>query len=233
MRTMIYLLLFFILLLSTNSGTAAEKTPSWRIVGNLSEACSCAVPCTCNFTGKPSPHDYCWGLASLAIDSGHYGTTRLNGAFLAIAFGKNGTVFYIQETVSSEQFEALKIIASTINEKLVAYYRNIDPKSVGVDPFFKVLGFKRARIDQQMHEAGNLLQISDKGGFQTDYLIGMDGKSPIKLFNNWAINITDNIKGITKRLYYRDEYGNQFDLKKTNGNQGKFDWSDTTPIYFR
>ena len=59
------------------------------------------------------------------------------------------------------------------------------------------------------------------------------GKTPVVVENNWSWNIQHGIKGKTKRLHYKDEFGNEFDLTGTNANQGQFDWSDKTPVYFR
>jgi hypothetical protein len=77
------------------------------------------------------------------------------------------------------------------------------------------------------------LVIGDRGGFESSYILGIDGKTPVVVENNWSWNIRHGIKGKTKRLQYRDEFGNEFDLTGTNANQGEFDWSDQTPIYFR
>src|SRR5713101_3933855 len=69
--------------------------PSWRIRGVVSEACSCSVPCTCNFGARATPNRSgegplghgCWTLYSLAIRKGHYGPVELHGLHLAGAKG--------------------------------------------------------------------------------------------------------------------------------------------------
>jgi hypothetical protein len=56
-------------------GAAEAPRASWRIRGTLSEACSCSVPCTCNFGERATPSRSgegplghgCWTLYSLAI----------------------------------------------------------------------------------------------------------------------------------------------------------------------
>jgi len=81
-------------------------------------------------------------------------------------------------------------------------------------------------------DKGNKLQIGDQGGFEADYIMGMDGKTPVVVENNTSWNIPKSIKGKTKFLRYSDEFGNKFDMTGTNSNQGKFDWTDGTKEYF-
>jgi len=97
----------------------------------------------------------------------------------------------------------------------------------------KFLGFKSVHIQHEVGPKGNRLVIGDQGGFESDYITGIDGKTPVVVENNWSWNIRHGIKGKTKRLHYQDEFGNAFDLTGTNANQGEFDWSDKTSLYFR
>lgn len=41
-----------------------------------------------------------------------------------------------------------------------------------------------------------------------------------------------SVKGKVKELDYSDRHGNRFHFKGVNSNQGKFDWTDETPVYF-
>ena len=113
-----------------------------------------------------------------------------------------------------------------------AVIRLVDPKIVE-DPQFTTLGFKRTRIVQRAGERGSLLEIGELGRFQSDTLLGIDGKTPVVVENNWSWNIHHGIKGKTRQLSYKDEFGNLIDTAATNANQGKFDWSDRTPLYLR
>jgi len=69
-----------LLALAATAAVGASAPPSsgehWQITGTLTEACTCAVPCTCNFSEGPSPHHYCYSLYSLGIEKGHYGSVR-------------------------------------------------------------------------------------------------------------------------------------------------------------
>ncbi|MGH9468999.1 MAG: DUF1326 domain-containing protein [Terriglobia bacterium] len=193
-------------------------SPHWEIRGAMSEACTCQVPCGCNFGQGPSPHHYCWSLASFDIKRGHYGGVSLGGQHLVRAHGGASTVWYVEESATTAQFDALQAIATRIS----GYARAGGPG----------LRFERARITQVAGDRGTSLQIGSKGGFDSDYIIGMDGKTPIVVENMQAWNVQHDIKAKAKRLYYKDQYGNQFDMAGTNSNQGKFDWTDKTPHYF-
>jgi hypothetical protein len=190
----------------------ATAVPHWEIAGDLSEACTCSVPCSCNFGQGPSPHHFCWSLFSLTIQKGHYGSLSLDGLRLAGSHGKKSKVWYIDDRATPEQAEALKTIAT-----------HIDPS---------VNHWERAHIVQKVAEKGNQLQIGDQGGFEADYITGMDGKTPVVVENNTSWNILKSVKGKTKFLRYSDAYGNKFDMTETNSNQGKFDWTDETKEYF-
>ena len=198
-----------------NSGSAPGSTKAagehWEIAGDLSEACTCAVPCTCNFGEGPSPHHYCYSLYAVDIQKGHYGTVSLDGLHLARAHGKKSDVWYIDNRATPAQAEALKSIAGHISNR----------KSY----------FASAHIAQEVGEKGNRLQVGDKGDFEADYILGGDKKTPIVVENNTAWNIPRSIKGKTKRLRYKDRYGNRFDVTRTNSNQGKVDWTDQSSFY--
>ena len=177
------------------------------------EACTCAVPCTCNFGDGPSPHHYCYALFSLDIEKGHYGALILDGLRLAGAHGKNGEVWYLDDRATPEQSQALKLIAAHIRTRKNSY-------------------FESAHIVQEVGEKGNRVEIGDKGGFEAEYILGGDKKTPVVVENNTTWNIAKSIKGKTKRLRYKDQHGNKFDISATNSNQGKFDWTDQTSFYF-
>src|SRR2546422_11740271 len=69
------------------SGAAAEavnkeKKPSWKVSGELEEACSCRPPCPCWFKSLPSRMT-CDGAQIVFINKGHYGKTKLDGLSVA------------------------------------------------------------------------------------------------------------------------------------------------------
>ena len=98
------------------------KKVSWKITGQLEEACSCAAACPCWFDSKPT-RPTCGGNQVLFIQKGNYGNVKLDG--LAVAnyaqspenqtmmesFGKWN---YIDEKANPEQRKALEAIAMTV-----------------------------------------------------------------------------------------------------------------------
>lgn len=193
---------------------AADQTASpvhWEIKGDFSEACTCAVPCACNFGQGPSPHHYCHSIFSFSIESGHYGTLTLDGLHLAGVHGEKSKVWYIDGRATPEQAKALEAIAARLSREAYQY--------------------ATAEITQKVGESGNYLEIAGAGGFEADYIIGMDGKTPVVVENNTAWRIPRAIKGKTKYMRYKDKYGNKFDEEATNSNEGKFDWKDTSAPY--
>ena len=92
---------------------------------------------------------------------------------------------------------------------------------------------ERVSFNTLNRKTGNRLKIGDAGGFTSDYIMGIDGKTPVVVENNWSWNIQHGIKGKARQLKYKDEFGNEFDVSDVNANQGKFDWSDKTAVYFR
>jgi hypothetical protein len=206
-------LAFWATLLIAADTKTTTSGPHWEIAGDLTEACTCSVPCTCNFNQGPSPHHYCYSLFALHIEKGHYGDLKLDDLRVAGAHGKKGNVWYIDERAAPEQVTALKAMLSHIDPKPGAH-------------------FETSRIVQEVGEKGNKLEVDEIGRFEADYIMGMDKKTPVIVENNTSWNIQKSIKGKTQEFHYKDRYGNKIDVKGSNSNQGKFDWTDETKEYF-
>src|SRR5215472_2665333 len=108
---------------TTISLQAATKKTSWKISGDLEEACSCRPACPCWFKSLPTRMT-CDGAQVVFITKGHYGKVPLDG--LAIgqfvqsperksmfeSFGNwNFDYVYIDEKANPDQREALKQLA--------------------------------------------------------------------------------------------------------------------------
>ncbi|MBS1724827.1 MAG: DUF1326 domain-containing protein [Armatimonadetes bacterium] len=210
---------------------AATTSPEWRLQGELSEACSCDVPCTCNFNEAPGPHKFCWAIYGIDIKHGHFGAVRLDGLHIAGAMGEKGVVWYLDDRATKAQSDALRAIAQQVTES--AYRANGATDVTKPPEGMAVLGYQSVHIQQEIGPKSAKLWLGDKGGFDQDYLIGLDGKTPIIVENNASWNITKGIKGKTKKFTYKDDYGQSFDFEGTNANQGHVDWSDKTKIYFK
>jgi hypothetical protein len=230
-RNLFLVLLAGLALALSHSARAQSAGTPWRLTGDLSEACSCSVPCTCNFGANPSPHMFCYAIFSLDIKEGHYGDLKLDGLRMAGANGPKGVVWYLDDRATKEQAGALRAIGMAIGKSVLKANGIADPKKA--PPEYRFRGFQTARIDQVVTDRKNSLKIGDAGSFEGNYITGLDGKTPVVVENNWSWNIQHGIKAKTTHLSYHDVYGNAYDFKDTNSNQGTFDWSDTTPIYFR
>ncbi len=154
-------------------------------------------------------------MFSLSIEQGHYGNIKLDGLHLAAAHGRRSAVWYIDDHATPEQTEALRAVAQGLRWH---------PGSE--------IHFETVPIAQMVGEKGNKLQISGHGGFEADYITGLDGKTPVVVENNTSWNIRRSVKGKVKELKYSDRYGNKLHYKGVNSNEGKFDWTDQTQIYF-
>ena len=187
----------------------------WQMAGQLSEACSCSVPCTCNFHEGPSPHHYCWTVFSLDIEHGHYGNVNLDGLHLVGEHGKKSQVWYIDQRANSEQAAALKTISLDLQ-----WHSNV--------PVY----WETAQITQVVGDKSHELEVAGHGGFKANYIIGLDGKTPVILENNPSWNIQHGVKAKAESLDYHDQYGNKIKFVGVNSNEGRFDWTDQTPKYF-
>ena len=65
---------------------------SWRIRGDVMEACSCNLTCPCNFGGDPTQVP-CQAIVGLRIQEGNYGATQLNGLNVVLYLSIPGKFF--------------------------------------------------------------------------------------------------------------------------------------------
>lgn len=104
----------------------AADTPkvSWKVAGELEEACSCHPACPCWFKSPPSRMT-CDGAQIILITKGHYGKVSLDGLCVAqfVQSPEHQTMFesfgnwnfdyvYIDEKATEEQREALRTLAT-------------------------------------------------------------------------------------------------------------------------
>jgi hypothetical protein len=87
---------------------------SWRMRGDVMEACSCATTCPCNFGSDPTPLP-CDVVIGWRIQEGNYGNTRLDGLSVVLYGRIPGNVFqgnwtvgvYLDQRASHPQAQAL------------------------------------------------------------------------------------------------------------------------------
>src|SRR4029450_13021737 len=96
--------------------TAADNK-SWKIAGALTEACTWAVPCSCNFGEGPSPHTYCYPFYSYHIRKGNYGDVALDDLHFGSADLKSGRYMFMDERADERQRDALRVIMARVIER--------------------------------------------------------------------------------------------------------------------
>ena len=90
---------------------------SWRMRGDVMEACSCNVTCPCNFGGDPTQLP-CEAIVGFRIREGNYGVTRLDNLNVVLILRIPGRFFegnwtvgvYLDQRASEEQMQALGTI---------------------------------------------------------------------------------------------------------------------------
>ena len=196
-----------------------EPAPDvWSIEGALTEACTCAVPCTCNFGEGPSPHDYCFAIYSYDIRKGHYKDVTLDGLRFGATDLKSGRTIFIDERASDIQRQALRVIIARVIE------RASQAKAVATaNDFAKDVRY--VAIKQEYNTRQNHLEVNGIGEFSASYIMGLDKTQPLVVRNNTTWRIHDAIKAKTSILRVRIRK-DSINTKNTNSNQGDFEYTD-------
>lgn len=200
--------------------SSASSSTTWTIEGALTEACTCKVPCTCNFGEGPSPHRYCYAFYAYDIRKGKFGDVVLDGLRFGATELKGGRTYFIDERANDRQREALRVILARVIRRLAA--AEADEKAKADDPKMRYTSIKQEYDDRR-----NRLEVAGVGEFAADYIMGLDKKSPVIVRNNTTWQIYDAIKAKTTR--FRVKVGSDsIDTKDTNSNQGDFSYNNNT-----
>ena len=73
------------------------------------------------------------------------------------------------------------------------------------------------QIDHTSGDKSAMVKLGSAGGFTANYIIGMDGRTPVKVDNNWSWNLIDGFKAKAKTLSYQDGFGNKFRARGRTG----------------
>jgi hypothetical protein len=205
---------------AANEAGAASESYKWKITGALSEACTCAVPCTCNFGQGPSPHPYCYPFYSYEIRKGNYGDVVLDGLHFGAADLKSGRTIFIDQRADAPQRQALRLIAMRVIVRASAEEAEASAKEYEASTRF-------AAITQEYGKDSNHLKVEGVGEFSARYLMGLDKQQPVVVRNNTTWRIREAIKAKTN--LYRVQIGrDRLEVKDTNSNQGEFEYTDKT-----
>lgn len=199
---------------------AAVPKNVWLIRGALTEACTCAVPCSCNFGAGPSPHSYCHPFYSYHIREGYYKDVKLDGLHFGSADLNGGRTMFIDERADERQRAALRLIMARLIIRVPA--DEAEAKAKEIEPRIRYTAVK-----QEYDERHNRLEVAGLGEFAADFIMGLDKSQPVVVRNNTTWRIHDAIKARTS--IYKVKSGNdKVDTKDTNSNQGDFEYTDQT-----
>jgi hypothetical protein len=199
------------------AGVAVAAAKSWKITGALTEACTCSVPCSCNFGEGPSPHSYCYPFYSYHIRKGNYGDVVLDDLRFGSADLRGGRYMFMDERANERQREALRIIMARVVERVSDEDSEKKAKEISGE-------IRYVRVEQEYDERKNLLRVAGLGEFAADYVMGLDKSAPVVVRNNTTWRILDAIKAKTSA--YKVKAGRDVvDTKDTNSNQGDFAYS--------
>ncbi|MBC7806334.1 MAG: DUF1326 domain-containing protein [Akkermansiaceae bacterium] len=200
------------LTLMSAAGAAAPVAPpkgQWAASGTLLEACTCAVPCSCNFGEPPSPNNYCHAVYAYRLEKASWDGVDLSGLVIAGADGPKGGACFLDERATPAQRPALERLTRAV-------WAQGGPGNAPGMPFMF------AKITPSI--AGNdlKLKIGDVGGFTARVIVGRDGKTPVVVENNTVWPIARATKGKTGTLNFLDKNVGKISASGTNANYGKF-----------
>ena len=200
----------------TGSVAAQARQIDWKATGTLFEACSCIVPCPCNFGQSPlaagsGKRDYCHTVYAYRLQTASYGEVKLDGLIFGGGEADSGAFGFLDSRAAGAQKAAL--------EKLALAVFGSGGASGGPRRFVTT------RIMAEQSPGKFRVDFSDSGGFSADILTGADGKSPVIVENNLTWPVKRFIKGKTTAFDYHDAVGNRLRLDGVNANLGTFSLS--------
>ena len=186
---------------------AAKPQAGWEAAGTLLEACSCGVPCPCNFGQSPS-NDYCHTVYAYRLKSGHYLGVKLDGLIFGGGEADKGVMGFLDSRATAEQKPALEKLAQVVFSQGGA---SAGPRR-----------FETARITATDNASHLRVEFGESGGFDADILFGRDRKRPIIVENNTTWPVPRFVKAKTTHFAYQDSTGNRLRLDGVNANIGEF-----------
>ena len=180
---------------------------NWSATGTLLEACSCAVPCPCNFGESPTM-GYCHTVYAYKLKKATYNGVTLDGLVFGGGEAEKGAMGYLDSRATPAQTKALEELAKAVFAKGGA--------SGGTRKFIPT------RITTTQTKQDFSVKFGESGGFAADLILGADGKTPIIVENNVTWPVKRFSKGKTTSFRYQDGAGNRIEREGVNANLGEF-----------
>ena len=193
---------------------ALKAAPAWEAKGTLFEACSCSVPCPCNF-GQPPSRGFCHTIYAYRLKTARYNGVVLDGLIFGGGEGPKGAMGFVDSRATVAQRPLLEKLALAVFGKGGASSES--------------RAFTSVRLIAEDSLNKFRLDFGEGNGFAADVLIGADGKNPIIVENNTTWPVHRFIKGKTTRFDYKDTLGNQLQYDGVNANLGEFNLSSNPP----
>ena len=184
-----------------------KKEAKWEATGTLLEACSCDVPCPCNFGQSPT-RGFCHTVYAYKLKTAEFEGVRLDGLVVGGGEGDKGAFGFLDSKATEKQRLALQKIALAIFGKGGAAG---GPRKFATVKIVTGSDASKFRVD-----------FGEAGGFDATILIGRDGKNPIVVENNTTWPVNRFVKGKTSRFKYKDVLGNKLEFDGVNANLGDF-----------
>lgn len=186
----------------------ADTKPAWEAKGTLFEACSCSVPCPCNFRESPSK-GFCHTVYAYRLKSARFGSVKLDGLIFGGGEADKAPMGFLDSRANAEQKLALQKLALAVFGK--------------GGPAAGDRTFTTVKLDVDLSDSKFGVRFGEAGGFKADIIIGGDGKTPIVVENNTIWPVRRFVKGKTTHFDYRDSLGNMMKFDGVNANLGDFD----------
>jgi hypothetical protein len=205
--------LIVVLAIAAPLGAAQDPKPvqpklAWEASGTLFEACSCSVPCPCNFRQSPT-RGYCYTVYAYRLKTAQYGGVKLDGLVFGGGEADKKPLGFLDSRADGDRKAALEKLA-------LAVFTKGGPASGARE-------FVAAKIAADQSDSKFSVRFGDAGGFDAAILIGGDGRSPIIVENNTIWPAHRFIKGKTTFFDYKDIHSNVLKFDGVNANLGEFD----------
>lgn len=201
----------------------------WRMKGPSFNNCNCDYGCPCQFNALPT-HRQCEAIGAMHIDSGHFGTIKLDGLNWVALFHWPGAVHegngtcqaIIDERASPEQRDALlQILSGKSSEPGSTYIQVFSTTMTKMhDPLFKPIEFT---IDVEKRTSKLRVPGLIEAGSEPirNAVTGAESRAQICLPDGFEYTIVEVASGTTK-----SSAAVKLDLKKTHSHLGHYDLTE-------
>jgi hypothetical protein len=198
---------------SKPAASATRAAGEWEAAGTLLEACSCSVPCPCNFGQGPTGGS-CHTVYAYRLKTASYDGVTLDGLVFGGGEASRGAAGFLDSRATAAQRPALEKLARAVFAQGGAS---------GGARMFETVAIAATDDGRRFR-----VRFGERGGFEADILFGRDRKRPIVVENNTTWPVDRFIKGKTTQFVYQDTLGNRLRLDGVNANLGEFKLSGRT-----